>query len=179
MNTSAPWLSGAALCPCGEVSRTLLSQLGQADPSCLPASPGTDILFTATVGRVQAHTDAKGENLLWDCRGSLALWGSSFPRAGRGAVCAPGQPCPLPGWCHPQYRGPLSAATSPLGTPTLGTATGCQRSEVPGTGSRTQGLCSPPATWATGSPTPGPPQQGMELGTAEEEKPPSWGTACS
>lgn len=78
-----------------------------------------------------------------------------------------------------QHRGPLSAATSPLGTPTLGTATGCQRREVPGTGSRTEGLCSPPVTWATGTPTPGPPQQGMELGTAEEENPPSWGTACS
>lgn len=78
-----------------------------------------------------------------------------------------------------QHRGPLSAATSPLGTPTLGTATGCQRREVPGTGSRTQGLCSPPVTWGAGSPTPGPPQQGMELGTAEEEQPPSWGTACS
>lgn len=55
-----------------------------------------------------------------------------------------------------QHKGPLSAATSPLGTPTLGTATGRQRREMPGTGSRTQGLCSPPVTWGTSSPTPGP-----------------------
>lgn len=80
---------------------------------------------------------------------------------------------------HRNIRGPLSAATSPLGTPTLGTATGCQRREVPGTGSRSQGLCSPLVTCGTSSPTPGPPQQGMELRTAEEEQLPSWGTACS
>lgn len=69
-----------------------------------------------------------------------------------------------------QHRDPLSAATSPLGTPTLGTATGCQRREVPGTASRTLGLCSLLVTWGTSSPTPGPSQQRMELGTVEEEQ---------
>lgn len=78
-----------------------------------------------------------------------------------------------------QYRGPLSAATSPVGIFTLGTATGCQRREVPGTESMTQGFCSSPVTWGTSSPTPRPPQDGKEMGTVEEEQPPSWGTACS
>lgn len=74
-----------------------------------------------------------------------------------------------------QHRAPLSAATSPLGTPTRGTATGCQRREVPGTASRTLGLCSPLVTWGTSSPTPGPSQQRMELRTVEEEQAPQLG----
>lgn len=108
----SPWLSGAALCPRGVVGRTLLSQLGQADPPCLPASPRTDILFTATVGRAQAYTRCQGVNLLCDCRGSLALAGIQTPKAGRGAVCAPGQPYHLHGQCHP-----LSAGTATQGSP--------------------------------------------------------------
>lgn len=112
------------------------------------------------------------------------LGGPDPPRQGE-ELCVP-QASPVP--CQDsvtrhlraeKHRGPLSAATPPLGTPTLGTATGCQRREVPGTGSRTQGLCSPPVTCGTSSLTPGPPQQGMELRTAEEEQLPRWGTACS
>lgn len=80
--------------------------------------------------------------------------------------------------CHlwaQQHRAPLSADTSPLGTPILGTATGCQRREVPGTGSRTLGLCSPLVTRGTSSPTPGASQQRMELGTVKEEQAPQLG----
>lgn len=78
--------------------------------------------------------------------------------------------------CHlwaQQHRGLLSTATSPLGTPTLGTATGCQRREVPGTGSRTQGLCSPPVTWGTGNPTPDPHNKGWSCGLQRKNSPPA------
>lgn len=68
------------------------------------------------------------------------LGGPDPPRQ-REEQCVP-QASPVPCLdsvtCHlraQQHRDPLSAATSPLGTPTLGTATGCQRREVPGTGS--------------------------------------------
>lgn len=83
-----------------------------------------DIPLMATLGRVWAHTDAKGANLL----------GPGSPRAGRGTVYVPGQPCPSPWWCHPPSAG-TAAQASPecchisLVTPTLGTATGWQRKE--------------------------------------------------
>lgn len=174
----SPWLSGAALCPRGVVGRTLLTH-----PAC--QHPHGQTSFSQPQWEEpRLIQDAKGATCSVTAEAPWHLWGSRPPRQGE-EQCVP-QASPIT--CMDsvtrylraqQHRGPLSAATSPLRIPTLGTATGCQRREMPGTGSRTQGLCSPPVTWGTSSPTPGPPKQGMELGTAEEEQPHSWGIACS
>lgn len=125
----------------------------------------------ATVGRVWAHTDAKSANL------------PSPASPGQGEEQCMSQASPVPNLggvtCQlraQQHRGPLSAATSPLGTPhpwhshRMAEKGGCQAQAA---GPR--GSAPPLATWGTGSPTPGPPQLGGPQRKGSPP-PPSWGT---
>lgn len=120
----SPWGGGHdPAAPVGQLTHTLLTSVLR------------DVLPMAMVGRVWAHTDTKGSNLSGQSSMAARHMGGLAPPWLGEEQCMPwASPVPcLGGVTHylqaEQHRGLLSAATSPLGAPTLGAAIGWQRKE--------------------------------------------------